>query len=62
MLKIAKSLLVLSGFVLAIVAGSNSASAQFKVEPHTGSCVETGDCGTTAGGVKLKGFWRESAE
>lgn len=52
------------GFILALFAGSSEADAQADSqlsESGGGSCVETGHCGTTAGGVKLNGFWRESS-
>jgi hypothetical protein len=63
MKKIAQALLVSCGFIIAIIAGSSKAEAQAAelLQPEAGgSCVEKGDCGTTAGGVKLIGFWRES--
>jgi hypothetical protein len=57
-----KPVLVLSGFIIALAAATPAAHAKTLLQPveHTGSCVQTGDCGTTAGGVKLNGFWRES--
>lgn len=61
MKKIMMSMLVLFGFTAALIATASNTKAE-PVLPEGGSCVETGDCGTTAGGVKLKGFWRESAE
>ena len=62
MKKLSKFILVLFGFIIAIMASSSkaNANAEFTLQ-ETGSCVQTGDCGTTAGGVKLNGFWRETS-
>lgn len=62
MKKILKLSLAFAGIAIASIARSSNLSTQPSDIVAGGSCVQTGDCGTTPGGVKLIGFWRESEQ